>query len=38
VTVDPIPVNSAGRPPAADPDPDDDLFGDDDFDTPHRVR
>jgi hypothetical protein len=39
VTVDPIPVNSAGRPPAADPDPDDDdLFGDDDFDVPHRVR
>jgi hypothetical protein len=39
VTVDPVPVNSAGRPPAADPDPeDDDLFGDDDFDTPHRVR
>jgi hypothetical protein len=39
VTVDPIPVNSAGRPPAADPAPDDDdLFGDDDFNTPHRVR
>jgi len=39
VTVDPVPVNSVGRPPAADPDPDDDdLFGDDDFDAPHRVR
>jgi hypothetical protein len=39
VTVDPVPVNSVGRPPIADPDPeDDDLFGDDDFDVQHRLR